>query len=166
MSALDKPSSRWVRTPLWRSLNGTIDFHCWANTWIFLKKDLILISALVHPSKLQKTNIGTVHKERPHKIAKNWPVRKMSVLAQLPLSVRTHYKFRKILLSFLHQKVRTSASEETPLSAKCSNWTTLPECERPLTLQHMFSDWRDNVSFRESIQITYRRGLGFNFKTS
>jgi len=43
-------------------------------------------------------------------------VRKMSILAQPPLSVRTKHKFRKIR-SFLRQKVRTFASEETPLSA-------------------------------------------------
>jgi len=46
---------------------------------------------------------GIVHKRRPHKIAKNWP---------LPsLSVQTRYKFWKIR-SFLHQNVRTSASEK------------------------------------------------------
>jgi len=37
-------------------------------------------------------------------------------------SVRTHHKFRKIR-SFLHQKVRTSASEEPPLVRKCPHWT-------------------------------------------
>jgi len=37
----------------------------------------------------------------------------MSELAQPSLSVRTHHKFRNIE-SFLHQKVRTSASEEPP----------------------------------------------------
>jgi len=38
------------------------------------------------------------------------------------LSVRTHHKFRKIR-SVLYQKVRTSASEKNPLSAKCLYWT-------------------------------------------
>jgi len=36
--------------------------------------------------------------------------------------MRTRHKFREIR-SFLHQKVRTSASEELPLSAKCPHWT-------------------------------------------
>jgi len=73
--------------------------------------------------------LEAVHKRRPHKIAKNWLllpplIRKMSALSQspTPLSVRTHHIFRKIL-SFLHQKVRTSATEETSLSAKCPHWT-------------------------------------------
>jgi len=39
------------------------------------------------------------------------------------LSVRTSHKFRKIR-SFLHQKVRTFASEETLLSAKCPHWAS------------------------------------------
>jgi len=58
--------------------------------------------------------LGSVHKRRPNKLAKNWPP--LSALAQppsAPLSVRTHHKFQKIR-SILHQKVRTSASEEPP----------------------------------------------------
>jgi len=62
-------------------------------------------------------------------------VRKISALAQPPpaLSVRAHHKFRKIR-GLLHQKVRTSASEEhpSPLSAKCPHWTNPlpPDCGR------------------------------------
>jgi len=53
-----------------------------------------------------------------------------------PLSMRTHHKFQKIR-SFLRQKVRTSASEETllpPLSEKCPHWTNSPppDCGRLL----------------------------------
>jgi len=63
--------------------------------------------------------LGAVHKGRPHKILKKltlFPlVCKMSALAQPSLSVWTHHKFRKFR-SFLHQKVRTSASEELPCS--------------------------------------------------
>jgi len=47
---------------------------------------------------LTKSWLGAVHKRRPYKIAKIDPlslVRKMSELAQSPLSVRTHHKFRK-----------------------------------------------------------------------
>jgi len=54
---------------------------------------------------------------------------KMSALAQAPpsLPVRTHHKFRNIR-SFLHQKVRTSASKDPPLSAMDNP----PECGRLL----------------------------------
>jgi len=52
------------------------------------------------------------------------PCPQMSALAQPPLSVRTHHKFRKSRLS-LHQTVRTTASEQTPLPPDCGRllWT-------------------------------------------
>jgi len=51
----------------------------------------------------------------------------MSVLAQsfLSFSVRTHHKFQKIL-TFLHQQVRTSASEKPLLVRKMSALDNLP----------------------------------------
>jgi len=50
-----------------------------------------------------------LYKRRPHKIAKNLPLSPF-VRAETPL--------------ISHQKVRTSASDETPLFAKCPHWTT------------------------------------------
>jgi len=52
------------------------------------------------------------------------------------LSVRTHYKFRKIR-SFLHQKVRTSASEE-PLPLVRKNVRTE---QIPLTADVFYGHW-------------------------
>jgi len=43
--------------------------------------------------------------------------------------VQTHHKFRKIQ-SFLHQKVRTSASEEPPLVRKMSTLENPTNCGR------------------------------------
>jgi len=65
--------------------------------------------------------LGAVHKERLHKIEKidlppfpPCPQNIRTVSTPLsPLSVRTHHKFQKIRI-FLHQKVRTSASEDSP----------------------------------------------------
>jgi len=47
-----------------------------------------------------------------------------------PLNLRTHRKFRKIQ-SFLHQKVRTSASAELPL-VRSRRTPPPPDCERRL----------------------------------
>jgi len=58
--------------------------------------------------------LRAVHKRSLHKIAKNSPHPPSSALGQLLLSVQTHQEFRKIR-SFWHQKVRTFASEESPL---------------------------------------------------
>jgi len=62
-------------------------------------------------------------------------VSKLSELTQpktQPLSVRTHQKLKKV--SFLDLNVRTSASQEPPLSEKCPYWTNpLPhDCGRLL----------------------------------
>jgi len=62
--------------------------------------------------------LGAIHKRHFHKIVKNLSPSPLfakclhCLKPLLPLSVRTHYKFRK-LRSFLHQKMRTSTSEET-----------------------------------------------------
>jgi len=56
----------------------------------------------------------------------------MFVLAQPPLSVRTHHKFRKIP-SLLSQKVQTSAFEEPPCPQNvCTGQTPSPDCGRLL----------------------------------
>jgi len=60
-----------------------------------------------------------VHKRRPHKIAKiDLPPCPHWLEPSPPLSVRIHHKFQKIR-SFLRQKVRTSASEDTPPPPPC-----------------------------------------------
>jgi len=67
----------------------------------------------------------TVHKGRSHKIDPFPLVRKMSALAQPPLSVRRHHKFRKTRI-FFSQKVRTSASEKPLLSLVRTGQTSSP----------------------------------------
>jgi len=72
----------------------------------------------------------------------------MSALAQLPspLSVQTHHKFRK-MLSFLCKKVRTSASEELPLTIVRPGQSSLPPWLRtsymdgPLCVSWRHSTW-------------------------
>jgi len=54
------------------------------------------------------------HTKSRRKLTPSLLIRKLSALAPPP----THHKFRKIR-SFVYQKVRTSASEEPLLSAKC-----------------------------------------------
>jgi len=88
---------------------------------------------------------GSAHDGRPHKIAKNWPLSLIRTGSNL-LSVRTHYKFGKILC-FLRQKMRTSAFDYL-----CLHWTTLPLTAdvfygQPLTM---------NTVFLESKQMTDR----------
>jgi len=74
---------------------------------------------ILHLLAFLNSQQGAVHKmpsaQNRKKIDPYPLVRKMSALAQQPppLSVRTHHKFRRIR-SFLHQKVWTSASEESP----------------------------------------------------
>jgi len=80
--------------------------------------------------------LGTVHKGRRHKIVKNW--------YPPPLSVRTHHKFWKIQ-SFLHQKVRTSASvfllvrKMSALDKPPSTLTTDVFYGRPLSYDVIFT---------------------------
>jgi len=75
--------------------------------------------------------LGAVHKgQNREKLTSSSLVRKMSALAQTPLSVRTHHKFWKIR-NILHQKVRKSASVFPlvyllmEMSEKCPQWTNL-----------------------------------------
>jgi len=76
----------------------------------------------------------------------------MSALAQLPLlllSVRTHHKFRKIL-SFFHQKVRTSTSEDPPLDR--TDKLPHPECVRLLwtaSYRTVFKNQVIDLSFQD-----------------
>jgi len=60
-------------------------------------------------------SLRAVHKGRTHKIAKKLtsPCLQYVHTGSTPLSVRTHHKFRKIRC-FLHQKLRTSTSEDPP----------------------------------------------------
>jgi len=79
---------------------------------------------------------------------------KMSALAQPPLTVRTHHKFRKIR-SFLHQKVRTSASED-PLPPCPQNVHTRhnsPGCGRLLwTAPNCIVRW--NLVFKYLVSVS------------
>jgi len=93
-----------------------------------------LVKCLVQVLNKRTCRLRAVHKRRPHKIAKNWPlplVCKMFALGQ-PLVRADTPKISKNP-KFLHQKVRTSASEEPPpsLSAKCPHWKP-PDCGRLL----------------------------------
>jgi len=75
---------------------------------------------------LEKITLRAIYKRRPHKTRKTDPLplsskcpHRFNPSPTLPfLSVQTLYKFRKVR-SFLHHKVRTSASEE-PLVRKMS----------------------------------------------
>jgi len=73
--------------------------------------------------------IRGLHKRRPHKIAKNWPLpphaRKMSALDQPPLSVRTHHTFLKNPKFFCMKKCGRPQLK-TLLPAKCSHWNPPP----------------------------------------
>jgi len=72
--------------------------------------------------------LGAVHKRNLHKITKNWPPSPLVRTGSPPLSVRTHYKFQKILKFFVPKSadVRNLKKPPLPLSAKC------PHCTNPL----------------------------------
>jgi len=88
--------------------------------------------------------LGAVHKRRPHKIVKYWPlslVLKMSALAQPPphLSVRTHHKFWKIQSFFAPKSVDVYIWKTSPFSVCFVNVF----CEQPLMqmLQNFISQF-------------------------
>jgi len=69
-----------------------------------------------------------VHKRCPYKIAKNWPLSPKNIrTGSTPLSVWTHHRFRKIR-RFLHQKVRTSSSEEPPRKISSLDYPLPSDC--------------------------------------
>jgi len=75
----------------------------------------------------KKVILKAVRKRRPRKIDPSPLVRKMSALAQPPLSVRTHQNFEKYdVFSIKRADVHCPHLKNAPLSEKCPNWTKLP----------------------------------------
>jgi len=97
--------------------SALVPLHCYPFVLRHKFSKVTTHSKITSPKSLHIRLLGAVHKRCPHKITKNWlhlcPQNVRTSLPPTPLSVRTHHKFRKIRV-FLHQKVRTSASEEPP----------------------------------------------------